>query len=130
MQNLDDPLPTFGVSDLMALGWVRLVTEKSTIWVTGGENASRPELSSAQKKTIKLMVDQFTILNSTTPEVVVGDGIKRRAILDIASPPEAVKKADLKDVPDFYKRKGGSVLGDSVQRFFDIFTSTRKKEIR
>lgn len=120
MMNLDDVPPTFGVSDLMARGWVRLVTEKSTIWVTGGNAATSPSLTASQKKTLREVSDTFLLLNGVKPDVKVGDGVGSSPLSIDASP--ILKREELKGIPSFYKRGGTvSMLGDSVQRFLAMF---------
>ena len=116
MQNLDDAPMTFGVTDMMKRGWIRLVTEKDVIWVTGGEGATRPELTPSQKKTVRNISDAFLEINGNTPNIRVGDGGKSTPVPGLASSPEFIRKAELSAVPSFYK-KNGAVFGDSVRRF-------------
>ena len=75
MQHLDEEPPmTFGVRDLMRRGWIRLVTERSIIRVTGGEDASSPAPTPSQMRTLRSLSDRFRELNGTVPDVRVGAG--------------------------------------------------------
>lgn len=118
MQNLDNAPITFGVSDLMRRGWVRLVTVKDKIWVTGGEDASSPTLTPAQKKAIRGLKDRFLTLNGAPPSVEIGDGITSKGVLatDDVARPEAVVRAEVEKVPSFYKDRRRT-FGDSTRRF-------------
>ncbi len=73
LQNMDDPRSIFGVRDLMALGWLRLVTDRNYIRVTGGSNANNPVPTEGQDGTIKRLADRFKELNGIKPAVAMGE---------------------------------------------------------
>jgi hypothetical protein len=120
MQNLDDPPMTFGVKNLNDLGWVRIVTEKNNIWLTGNIGPSGVTLTPAQTKGVKSLEDRFFELNGVKPKVDRG-GVSPSIP---SAPPENLAKADKALVqPSYRDRKGVALFGDSlIQRFVSLFS--------
>lgn len=123
--NPDNIPVTFGTAHLWKLGWLRLVTTKELIMVTG--EGDKPKPSTQQRKTLEALRDRYFHLNKVSPEVLYGDTLataqKRIQVLDTGNVGRAVAaNLDAKLTPSFYKR-GGRDWGESksvIARLMDM----------